>query len=298
MPTRPLDTRLAPTAPDPLDPDGCGIPREFLLTDADFEHLQQLVRRHIGISLADSKRNLVYSRLSRRLRRLGLSTFADYCTLLAEDGSPERQEFINAITTNLTSFFREGHHFEYLAQTVLPIAIARNAATRRLRIWSAGCSTGEEPYSIAMVVREIGVSLRDWDVRILATDVDSSVLATAATGVYPAERLSGVDRRRRERWLRAAGLDGLRVAPEVASLITFRQLNLVESWPMRGPFDVVFCRNVIIYFDKATQRTLFERLADLQPPGAHLFVGHSENLARLTGRYRLLTKTTYERVPD
>jgi chemotaxis protein methyltransferase CheR len=147
-----------------------------------------------------------------------------------------------------------------------------------------------------MVVREARESLRGWDVRILATDLDSSVLATAQAGRYSAERLRGVSPARHQRWFWPAARGGLQVAPDVASLVTFRQLNLVERWPMRGPFDVIFCRNVIIYFDKATQRGLFERMAALQPAGAHLFVGHSENLARITGRYQLLRKTTYERV--
>jgi chemotaxis protein methyltransferase CheR len=298
MPTTPLRSSRKPQAAEPLDDNGYAVPREFLLTDADFEYIQEVARRHTGIALAENKRNLVYSRLSRRLRRLGLSTFTDYCRLLEDEKSPERQDFINAITTNLTSFFREEHHFKNLTQTVLPMAVARNAATRRLRIWSAGCSTGEEPYSIAMVLREAWESLRGWDVRILATDLDSNVLATAQAGRYSMERLRGVSPTRCQRWFHAAPRGEMRVDPEVARLVTFRQLNLVERWPMRGPLDIIFCRNVIIYFDKPTQRTLFDRMAALQPAGAHLFVGHSENLTRITERYRLLSKTTYERVAN
>ena len=169
---------------------------------------------------------------------------------------------------------------------------------RRLRLWSAGCSTGEEPYSLAVVLREAARRLANWDVKLLATDIDSKVVATAAEGVYPAERFKGVPSERIKKWFPpVAGRPGFSAASdELKSLITFKQLNLLDAWPMKGPFDVIFCRNVVIYFDKATQRRLFDRMADLQEPGGWLFIGHSENLLNVTRRYKLVGRTVYRRV--
>jgi chemotaxis protein methyltransferase CheR len=208
------------------------------------------------------------------------------------------QELTNAITTNLTSFFREKYHFEQLATDALPQVIKDRAAMRRARIWSAGCSTGEEPYSLAIVLREAFDQLGNWDVRLLATDIDSKVLETAAAGTYPAERLKGTDAGRMARWFKPVENDATqRIArDELKSLITFKQLNLFDTWPMKGPFDVIFCRNVVIYFDKDTQRKLFDRMADIQEPGGWLFIGHSENLFNVTKRYKLVGRTVYRRV--
>jgi chemotaxis protein methyltransferase CheR len=272
------------------------LARQFEMTDEDFAVLCELVRRHAGIALSEAKRDLVYGRLSRRLRRLNLGSFREYCGLLGRGGS-EVQEFVNAITTNLTAFFREPHHFEHLAREVLPALLRANEATRRIRIWSAGCSTGEEAYSIAMVIREVFADLSGWDVRVLATDLDSSVIATARSGVYPLERLDKVTVQRRERFFEPVAGDAASVAPDVARLVTFKQLNLIEHWPLRGPFDAIFCRNVVIYFDKETQRTLFERFARLQPAGTHLYIGHSETLFRICDRYELIGKSTWRRLP-
>jgi chemotaxis protein methyltransferase CheR len=272
--------------------------QEFELTDADFNRLRQLVREHTGIALSEAKRELVYGRLARRLRRLKLTSFAEYCDLVENRPAEELQEFTNAITTNLTSFFRESYHFEHLAADVFPQLERERARTKRIRIWSAACSTGEEPYSIAMVVREALAHLRDWDIKVLATDIDSKVVATAAEGVYGSDRLKGVSPERVRRWFpQAAGRpDSCAATAELKALITFRQLNLVEAWPMKGPFDVIFCRNVVIYFDKDTQRRLFDRMAELQDPGGWLFIGHSENLLNLTSRYKLVGRTIYRKV--
>ena len=270
--------------------------REYHLSDAQFDDIRRLVREHTGISLADSKRELVYSRLVRRLRRLSLGGFGDYLQLLERGESTELEEFTNAITTNLTSFFRENHHFEFLSGTVLPALEQRNAASRRLRIWSAGCSTGEEPYSIAIAVQESMSRFRGWDVRILATDLDSQVVAHAAAGEYKLERFEKMPAARRERWFRPAGPEQFVADESLKSLITFRQLNLMHAWPFRGPFDVIFCRNVVIYFDKETQRALFDRMAEVQREGDHLFIGHSESLFKVCERYQLIGKTIYRKL--
>jgi chemotaxis protein methyltransferase CheR len=274
------------------------IDQEFEFTDAEFKRLREIVHSRTGIALSEAKRELVYGRLARRLRKLKLGSFADYCQLV-ESGEPaELEELTNAITTNLTSFFREGYHFEQLAAEALPQIESKRSATRRLRLWSAGCSTGEEPYSLAVVLNEAMARLAHWDVKLLATDIDSKVVATAAEGVYPAERFKGVSTERVRKWFpQVAGRPGFSGAsPTLKSLITFKQLNLLDPWPMKGPFDVIFCRNVVIYFDKPTQRRLFDRMAELQEPGGWLFIGHSENLLNVTRRYKLVGRTVYRRV--
>jgi len=275
------------------------VEHEFEFTDSEFNRLRELVYARTGIALSDAKRELVYGRLARRLRKLKLASFAEYCQLVEQPGSDEIQELTNAITTNLTSFFREGYHFEQLAAEALPQLESERMATRRLRLWSAGCSTGEEPYSLAVVMRECLAHLANWDVKLLATDIDSKVLATAAEGVYLAERFKGVSAERVRNWFpQLAGRPGFcAAAAELKSLITFKQLNLLDAWPMRGPFDVIFCRNVVIYFDKATQRKLFDRMAEMQEPGGWLFIGHSENLHNVTQRYKLVGRTVYRRLP-
>ena len=277
-------------------PPSAAADREFHLSDREFDEIRRLVREHTGISLAESKRELVYSRLVRRLRRLSLPSFADYIELLGRGDPVELEEFTNAITTNLTSFFRESHHFDFLAKTVLPALEKRNAATRRLRIWSAGCSTGEEPYSIAIALQEAMTRFRGWDVRVLATDLDSQVVAHAAAGDYKAERFEKMADQRCGRWFEETRPGTLTASPELKSLITFRQLNLMHQWPFKGPFDVIFCRNVVIYFDKETQRALFDRMAELQRNDDHLFIGHSESLFKVCDRYQLIGKTIYRKV--
>jgi chemotaxis protein methyltransferase CheR len=271
---------------------------DFELTDAQFHRIRALVREHTGISLSDAKRQLVYGRLSRRLRALKLDSFGEYIELLEQGVAAELEEFTNAITTNLTSFFREPHHFEYLASDVLPQIVARDDGVRRARIWCCAASTGEEPYSIAMVVREAATLLNGFDIKVLATDLDSAVLATAANGVYNAERLTSVGSARASRFFKkgsGAHAGKFRVQDELRNLITFKQLNLMHEWPVRGPFDAIFCRNVIIYFDKDTQRALFARMAALQRPGDILFLGHSESLYRVSDKYELIGRTIYRR---
>ncbi len=278
--------------------------REFGFDDTDFDALRALVKRVTGINLADSKRELVYGRVSRRLRALGLANFADYRARLAGGDCAEMVQFCNAVTTNLTSFFREPHHFDLLRDRVLGARASDPHASRRIRIWSAGCSTGEEPYSIAMTVAAAIPAWRDWDIRILATDLDSNVLERARAGRYAAERAQQLGGPRLATWFRPvrdaperdAPEPAYQVSPELASLITFKQLNLMHEFPMAGPLDVIFCRNVVIYFDKETQRDLFARMARLQRPGDLLFLGHSESLFMVSADYALVGKTSYRRV--
>lgn len=270
--------------------------QEYSLTDTHYRVVVKLIREYAGISLTDTKQHLVYGRLSRRLRALKLTSFETYLQRVQED-TEEREEFCNALTTNLTAFFRENHHFEFLARSILPEVARRNAASRRIRIWSAGCSTGEEPYSIAMTVLETLSHLRDWDIRILATDLDSKVLAHGAAGVYGVDRFEKVSPTRIERWFQKSRDGAFFAADEsLKRLIAFKQLNLIEPWPMKGPFDVVFCRNVVIYFEKDTQRQIVGEMAKRQNPGDHLLIGHSESMFNVSDDYELLGQTIYRRL--
>ena len=270
--------------------------REFLFEDEDFEAISALVKSLTGINLTRQKRELVYGRLAVRLRAMGLRTFREYRRIVAEDAQ-EQVRMCNAITTNLTYFFREPHHFEHLRDQVLP-AYAQRANQRRLRVWSAGCSSGEEAYSIAMILLESLPQLQDWNVRILATDLDSDMLEMAAAGEYAAERVKGLSETRLRRFFNECkdrSSSTYVVRPEVRRMVTFKKLNLMQRLPMTGPLDVVFCRNTVIYFDKDTQRDLFARIAPLQRPGDLLYLGHSESLLSVSNDYESIGHTTYLR---
>jgi chemotaxis protein methyltransferase CheR len=271
--------------------------REFAFGEEDFQALRTLVKQITGINLTEAKRELVYARVARRLRALNLKSFREYRRRLKADGGAELVQLCNAITTNLTAFFREPHHFEYLRTEVLGPLVAKPPQHRRLRIWSAGCSTGEEPYSIAMTVLEAVPDIHRWDIRILATDLDSNVLARARDGVYSAERLRHIGGAPRDRFFVPLDEEGHRfeAGPELKRLVTVKSLNLMHAFPMRGPLDVIFCRNTVIYFDKDTQRDLFARFARLQQPGQILFLGHSETLFRTSDAYSLVGRTIYRR---
>ena len=275
-----------------------GISR-YDFTDADFAMLCGLVRKHTGIALSEHKRDLVYGRLSKRLRALGLSRFCDYCDLLESNPAQELEQFTNAITTNLTAFFRENHHFEYLQKTLAPALLERYRRNKKLRIWSAGCSTGEEPYSLAMALRESIPDIDDRDIRILASDLDSNVVATGAEGIYPSQRIESLSHERKKRWFelgKGSNVGKVRVSQDLRKLVSFRQLNMLQDWPMSGKFDVVFCRNVVIYFDKATQKQLFERFANVMQPESTLCIGHSETLHNICDRFELAGKTIYRKL--
>ncbi len=254
------------------------------LTQSEFHDFQKLILAEVGIHLKDSKQTLVESRLARRLQHLGFPTYGEYLRYVSRQPaeSPERRELINCITTNKTEFFRENHHFEFFKDHVIPEARARAATgdAKQLRIWSAACSTGEEPYSIAITILEHLGADRDWDVKILASDVDTKVLATAEAGVFGADRFEQVPEPLRRRYFLRRKDDGALMAKDVLkSMIRFRRINFIDpGWPIRTSFDVIFCRNVIIYFNHDTQERLFERLVRYLKPTGYLMVGHSENL--------------------
>lgn len=267
---------------------------EISLSEREFARVKARVYAAAGISLSDAKRTLVISRLSKIVRALGLKSFDDYLDHLERAGSHEdAQNFVNALTTNLTRFYREDHHFDHLRGHVERL-IARKPRGTRLRIWSAGCSTGQEPYTIGLDLIASFPELKRWDFRILATDIDTAVLSKAARGVYPDAELNGLSRERAGLFERD-GNGTIRVPAGVRELVAFKPLNLIGgTWPMKGPFDAVFCRNVAIYFDKPTQGGLFSRLAAMVAPEAFLYIGHSENLGSGADGFRLVGKTIYQ----
>jgi chemotaxis protein methyltransferase CheR len=269
--------------------------KEFDFSTSDFNRVRAMIHMRAGIALAHSKQEMVYSRLARRLRAIGMTSFTGYLDALeASSDGVEWEAFTNALTTNLTSFFREEHHFPILADH------ARQAGTgsrEPFRVWCAASSTGEEPYSIAMTLCEAFGSLTP-PVEVIATDIDTMVLATAAAGVYPEERIEKLSSERTRRFLlrgKGSKTGLVRVRPELRSLVSFSQLNLLEGgWPVSGPFDAIFCRNVMIYFDKPTQGKVLSRFAPLMKPNGLLFAGHSENFSYVTDAFRLRAKTVYQ----
>ncbi len=272
---------------------------EFALSDREFNRVKARVYQEAGISLSEAKRTLVVSRLGKLVRALRLSSFDAYLDYLERQGTAaDAQDFVNALTTNLTRFWREDHHFAHLESYVRQLLAQRprmGANGRpRLRIWSAGCSTGQEPYTIALGLLAAFPELKRWDFRILATDIDTNVVAKAAGGVYPEAELNGLSRERSQLFDRA-GAGQVQIPVAVRELISFKPLNLMNKpWPMRGPFDAVFCRNVAIYFDKKTQGELFARLGAILAPEGILYIGHSENLGAGGGNFRLVGKTIYQ----
>jgi chemotaxis protein methyltransferase CheR len=269
------------------------------LADAEFEFIRHVIAENAGIVLGPNKRQLVQGRLARRLRELHLDSYEAYCDHIRDSGPEELVGLINALTTNVTSFFRENHHFEAMTTYMLPEAFKRNQQSRRLRIWSAGCSTGEEAYCLAMVSREAFPAGQKWDLKILATDIDSEVVATAQRGIYPLDRLVTLSQERLQRHFRKGAGEhagSAKANPELAQLISFRTLNLMHNWPMSGPFDIIFCRNVMIYFDQATRERLVARFAELLAPEGYLCLGHSESIHSTGGPFKLVGKTIYRKV--
>ncbi|MBI1208716.1 MAG: chemotaxis protein [Azospirillum sp.] len=279
-----------------------GVRREFRFERDHFDRIAGLLYHLCGIHLAPHKQDMVYSRLVRRLRLLELSDFGAYCDLLESDlDGGEIGCLVNALTTNLTSFFREPHHFRHLTETALPQMRSGQTPRPRLRIWSAGCASGPEPYSIAMVLLSAVADLRRWDARILATDIDTQVIETARRGYYPIELGETIPpelRLRSTRRLRnPQGEQRLAMGDELRRLIVFKPLNLLEPWPMKGPFDVIFCRNVLIYFDRTVRKRIADGFTDLLTPGGFLYLGHSESLYGVTDRLVQTGPTIYRRNP-
>jgi len=265
---------------------------EYALSEREFARIKARVYAVAGISLSDAKRTLVVSRLSKILRALQLPSFDAYVDYLERSGSAkDGQDFVNALTTNLTRFYREDHHFDHLRDYVASL-IAERPRGQRLRIWSAGCSTGQEPYTIGMDLLSALPELKRWDFKILATDIDTAVLAKAAGGVYPEGELNGLSSERARPFERVTG--SIRVPANVRELVSFKPLNLIGPWPMKGPFDAIFCRNVAIYFDKPTQGEMFGRFSKMLAPEGFLYIGHSENLGSGGEGFRLVGKTIYQ----
>jgi chemotaxis protein methyltransferase CheR len=270
----------------------------FALKDDDFRFLASLIYDRTGIVVGENKRNLVYSRLARRIRALRLTSFSEYCSLLSSpDGEAELPETINAVTTNLTKFFREDHHFDHLRSQVVPTLFAPSQRRSRIRVWSAGCSSGQEPFSIAMTLADSVPDLANWDLKILATDLDSNMIRRCASGEYAVREIETIPQAKRKKYLGPESGDGkVTFDKSLRRLITFNELNLLHDWPMKGPFDVIFFRNVVIYFDLETQRKILDRMWSMLADDGHLYVGHSENLSRVTDRFALIGQTIYGKV--
>jgi chemotaxis protein methyltransferase CheR len=267
-------------------------PGEVPLTPEEFERISKILFEQSAIVLKTGKEGLVRSRLAKHVRRLGLRSYAEYLEAVDADASGrERSEMIDSLTTNKTSFYREGAHFEYLQESVLPKLLA---SRERLRLWSAGCSSGEEPYTLAMLLHEVVRDPAQRDARILATDLSSRVLAMAREATYPETSIGELPWPGADRYFtRVGGQRGLRVRDDVRALVRFARLNLMENWPMERGFQVIMCRNVMIYFDKDVQARLVNRFYDLLVPGGHLFVGHSESLTSLKHRFTYVKPAVY-----
>lgn len=283
---------MAEPALNPASGDRGSDGHDLPLSPQQFNRIARLAEGLAGIILKEHKQQMINARLSRRIRALKMSSFEEYLSLLeGPKANTEVENFINSVTTNLTSFFREKHHFEHFSTQLLePLA---KSGTKRIRVWSAGCSTGEEPYTIAMTALNAKCWQSSWDFKILATDLDTNVLAHGKAGHYRADKAEAIPSEMR-RWTTRGG-DGIDIRQDCKKLITFRQLNLLEQWPMRGPFDAIFCRNVMIYFDADTKANLVQRYANLLAPHGVLYLGHSESLL---GTHPLLTRegqTTYRR---
>lgn len=255
---------------------------EFSLSRAEFSAIAALLRADAGIHMPEAKATLVYSRLVRRLRALNLAGFEDYCALLgADEGADERRQMVSALTTNVTRFFREQHHFDHLRERVLPPLLEAARRGGRARIWSAACSSGQEAYSVALTILALEPNAAALDIKVLATDIDPAMIAEGRRGVYAQAALADVPALLARRHFAALdeGAREWRAGEALRALVAFRELNLNAAWPMRGTFDAIFCRNVVIYFDAPTQQALWTRFAARLAPGGHLYIGHSERVA-------------------
>ncbi|MBU1377625.1 MAG: protein-glutamate O-methyltransferase [Alphaproteobacteria bacterium] len=291
---------MTASAPTSTRPGANMVDGEFAFTEADFRRISAMVHGDAGIHLPDAKATLVYSRLAKRLRALGLTSFKDYCALVsAVEGVDERQKMLAALTTNVTRFFREPHHFEHLKEKVLPPLLDAARRGGKVRIWSAACSSGQEPFSVAMTILSLMPEAPDRDIKILATDIDPNMVAEGRSGTYAAHLLDGVPDNYRKRWTSSVAGGEVRMADELRALVTFNELNLIGDWPMKGSFDAIFCRNVAIYFEDDTQARLWSRFAPLNKVGGTLYIGHSERIqGAAVDLYKPDGVTTYRRVAE
>ncbi|MGH1357333.1 MAG: CheR family methyltransferase [Burkholderiaceae bacterium] len=264
------------------------------LTDEEFAAFQRLTNEATGIQIGENKRSMIYSRFARRLRIKGMNNFSDYISLLASKNSEEHRFFINTVTTNLTFFFRESHHFDYLANETLP-DIAKNKRGRKLKVWSSASSSGQEPYSLAMVLAE-SQHLAGWTSKILATDIDTDMVQRTKEGIYDEEQMRGLDAPRRQRWVDSVQGGKFQVKRELRDMLICKPLNLFNKWPIKAPVDVIFCRNVLIYFDKTDQFKIVKEFAKMQAPGDYLFLGHSESFREIVSVYKPVSNTVYRRI--
>ena len=270
--------------------------REFQMSKKNFNNISEVIYKHAGIVLKDIKEDMVYSRLSRRIRQTGCRGFDDYLSLALKQEGAEFVHFVNAMTTNLTSFFRESHHFDFIKNVAIP-EWKSDTKRKNLRIWSAGSSTGEEAYSIAIT---LSGNLPDhWDTKILATDIDTNVVVKGRSGVYAENRVSSLSPKLVSQYFDKVAVDGthnLQIKKSLRDMTFFKPLNLLKAWPMSGLFEMIVCRNVVIYFDKPTQKVLFNRFADLLVPGGYLVIGHSESMYNLSDRFTSIGNTVYRKV--
>jgi len=251
---------------------------DYPFTKRNFDQIASFLRERTGIALNEAKAALVYSRLAKRLRLLGIPDFDTYCHFIeTAPGAGEQHEMINALTTNVTRFFREPHHFDHLRKEVAPRLIAAAKAGKKVRLWSAACSSGEEPYSMALTLLDVFPDAGRHNVRILATDIDAKVVARARVGLYRDDAVTPIPASMRDRWM-VREQDGWRFGDAARALVTFNELNLIGDWPMKGRFDVIFCRNVVIYFEEDTQSVLWSRFKQVMAPDARLYIGHSERI--------------------
>jgi len=274
--------------------------REFKFTEKDFNALRKISNKHTGIIVGDDKYDMYYSRLVKRIRHLGLKSFAEYVKYLNNNYDSEFTPFIDSITTNLTSFFREIHHFEKLKNEIVPELVTRIGSNGSLKVWSAGCSTGEEPYTIAITLLEALAGNHQIKPSIFASDIDTTVLATASAGIYDISRIESLPMSMKKKWfLKGKGkmAGRVRVSPALRNIISFNQVNLMEQWPqVRTKFHIIFCRNVVIYFDRPTKQTLLNRYADQLEDNGYLILGHSESLQGLSDRFETIGKTIYRKI--
>ena len=273
--------------------------REFKFTEKDFNSLRKISNQHTGIIVTDDKYDMYYSRLVKRIRKLGLKSFSEYVSYLKANEAAEFTPFIDSITTNLTSFFREKHHFDQMRSELIPEMCQRSDVSGGIKIWSAGCSTGEEPYTIAMTFAEGLANKPGMKAKIMASDIDTTVLSKASSGVYDIERVQGLPGNIKKRWFfRGKGSNSgkVKISPELHKMMEFKQVNLMQDWPMKERFHLLFCRNVVIYFDRPTKIKLFERFANQIVEGGFMILGHSESLQGLTDRFETIGKTVYRKI--